>query len=467
MELAGGVVIVEQVPKTGVREGTAASRRHPIAAWLGAHLESRHSSGTIPVLDGVRAIAALSVVTFHLNLKTLELHAWSASIGPLPSALMLAGSSGVTLFFVLSGLLLFLPYARALLVDKPWPGASMFYLRRALRIIPGYYVSLALLVLIAQPQYLQRQNWGQLALFFLFLNDSTQQTYRQLNGPFWTLAVEWQFYLLLPWIALALYGLSRLVAARGRLWASAGGLVGLMAWGVASRYWGDYFLAHPTASVLVPRGVLNGVLFVAYGQSGKYLEDFAVGMLIGLLYVYGSQHEQGAALAARLRRLSPWLFVGGLLLFTLMAAQLFTLSFSEATGAWPMLQAGFHDLWWLNELGFALAYGACVVAVLYGRRILPAVFAWPPLRWIGVISYSLYIWHLPLILALLGRIGSVSLAWPSLLTYGLFWLWVVLLIIPFSLLMYLLVEKPGMRFSDHLRARWRARRDSPAVAARA
>lgn len=462
-------MIIEQLPKAGVQAGTAAPRRNPITAWLSRHLENSHTSGTIPVLDGVRAIAALSVVTYHINLKTIRLHLWHTSIGSLPSALMLSGSSGVTLFFVLSGLLLFLPYARSLLSEKPWPGAGMFYLRRALRIIPGYYVSLALLVLISQPQYLQRQNWGQLALFVFFLNDSTKQTFRQLNGPFWTLAVEWQFYILLPWIALALYGLSRLVAARWRLWIGVFGLFALMAWGVASRYWGDYFLAHPTDTVLIPRDVLNGVLFVTYGQSGKYLEDFAVGMLIGLLYVYLGQHARGEALSALLRRLSPWLFVGGVLLFVVMAAQLYTLNFSEGKGAWHALQAGFRDLWWLNELGFAVAFGACVVAVLYGRRVLPAIFAWTPLRWIGVISYSLYIWHLPLLLVLLDRIGPVPppAAWARVLTYGLFWVWVALLIIPFSLLMYLLVEKPGMRLSDLLRARLRARRGSPAVATRA
>jgi len=462
-------VIGEQLPRAEPRtKRLATRRRQPLVTWLGAHLENSHTAGTVPVLDGVRAVAALSVVTFHLNLKTLELHLWNASAAPLPSALMLAGSSGVTLFFVLSGLLLFLPYARSLLAEQTWPGAGVFYLRRALRIIPAYYVALALLVLISQPQYLQPERRGQLALFALFLNDSTSQTYRQLNGPFWTLAVEWQFYLLLPWIALALHAVARRVAARRRrLWVSSGGLVALMAWGVASRYCGAWLLAHPAATVLIPRGVLNTVLFVVYGQSGKYLEDFAVGMLIGLLSVYVGQHERRVALSARLRRLSRWLLTAGVLLLVLMAAQLYTLSFSEARGAWPLLAPGFRGLWWLNELGFALAYGACVCAVLWGGRALLAVFAWAPLRRIGDLSYSLYIWHLPLITLLLGWIGPVPPAWPSAVTYVLFWLWVALLIIPFSLLMYLLVERPGMRLSDRLRARLRARRDCPAVAARA
>ncbi len=466
---------VERIPAARTSQELADRTRFSIDALLGIHRTTSHSGGTIPVLDGVRAVAALSVLTFHLNLKTLELRLWSESVGPLPSALMLSGSSGVTLFFVLSGLLLFLPYARALLSEDPWPGAGKFYLRRALRIIPGYYVSIALLVLLSQPQYLRPSSWGHLALFALFLNDSSKQTYRQLNGPFWTLAIEWQFYLLLPWIALALHALARLVAARLRLWVGIGGLLGLMVWGVASRSWGAYLLAHPAATVPLPqpvptlalipmpRGILDGVLLVTYGQSGKYLEDFAVGMLIGLLYVYLSQHERRETLAARMRRLSPWLFMAGVLLFVVMAAQLYSLNFYHGRWPWFVLDTGFRTLWPLNELGFALAYGACVLAVLFSRHILPAIFAWTPLRWIGAISYSLYLWHLPLLLVLLSVMGPVPPAWPSILTYGLFWLWAAVLILPCSLLMYLLVEQPGMHLNERLRARVRASRNCRAA----
>src|SRR5437762_1160836 len=72
------------------------------------------------------------------------------------------------------------------------------------------YQTLILIVLLFQKQYLQPQHWNELALFFTFLMDSSYATFKQLNPPFWTLAIEWQYYMLLPLLALGI----RLVAWR-------------------------------------------------------------------------------------------------------------------------------------------------------------------------------------------------------------------------------------------------------------
>src|SRR5579859_383189 len=174
------------------------------AQWFTALLEGKAQKNTIPALDGVRAIACLTVVTFHISLITKQdIHIWdSANVNPLIAAIALSGDTGVTLFFILSGFLLFLPYAKSLLfAGTQWPSTRRFYLRRALRILPAYYLTLVLMVLIYRPEYRQLdhlRNWG----FFLTLfMDSSQSTYKSINGPFWTLAVEWQFYLLLPILA--------------------------------------------------------------------------------------------------------------------------------------------------------------------------------------------------------------------------------------------------------------------------
>jgi hypothetical protein len=78
--------------------------------------EGARPRGTIAALDGVRAIACLMVIAYHISLMALVTHLWSENADSLVTALMLAGNAGVTLFFVLSGFLLFLPYANALLV---------------------------------------------------------------------------------------------------------------------------------------------------------------------------------------------------------------------------------------------------------------------------------------------------------------------------------------------------------------
>src|SRR5437660_4846141 len=124
--------------------------------WLSALLEGKKQKSTIASLDGVRAIACLSVVTYHLTLVTTQdIHLWYPhNISPWVATLAYAGDTGVTLFFVLSGFLLFMPYAKALLFDSSWPLARHFYLRRALRIIPAYYVTLFLMILLYTPDFL-------------------------------------------------------------------------------------------------------------------------------------------------------------------------------------------------------------------------------------------------------------------------------------------------------------------------
>src|SRR5437588_585068 len=108
--------------------------------WIAYKLEDTNQKegkrNSIAVLDGVRAIAILMVIVFHINRITGD-SLWNQMANPLASSVATAGGTGVTLFFVLSGFLLFMPFAKALLFDTPWPLARVFYLRRVLRSMPG------------------------------------------------------------------------------------------------------------------------------------------------------------------------------------------------------------------------------------------------------------------------------------------------------------------------------------------
>ncbi len=424
-----------------------------IYGWLSRLMEGSKKQSSIAVLDGVRAVACLIVVAYHISLISRDTNVWVPNDAShlVLSSVMLAGGSGVTLFFVLSGFLLFMPYAKSLLFDSAWPTTRHFYLRRAFRIIPAYYVSLFLLILLFHQEYLQRAHWNDLFLFLTFFMDSSSATFEKLNGPFWTLAVEWQYYLLLPIMMLCVGLIVRRGSLRWRIWKLTLCLLGIIGWGLFSRYWGMYYTANTSQTFVVPRPAMNVALFLLYGQSGKYLEDFAVGMLICMCYIYSQQLGAQHALNIGLRRLSPWLWRVGILLLFFMA--MWHLDWFY-TNHWTFLDSisryygWFNYFNWLGEIFLALGFGLCVLAILYGSTYLQRAFSWRPLRWIGLISFSMYMWHLPLLIIAMNLVTSHFAAWGAYRIYGFYWLWVLLVVIPVSFLMYILVEKPWIKLGE-------------------
>jgi peptidoglycan/LPS O-acetylase OafA/YrhL len=422
--------------------------------WIRAGLDDTSQKNTIPVLDGVRAFACLMVIWFHIYRIPRDMRVWETHpfVHPLLNAFLFFGKYGVTLFFVLSGFLLFLPFAKALLFENTWPSTRQFYLRRVFRILPAYYLTLLLIVLLFQRQYLQPQHWQELGVFFVFFMDSTHATFKQLNAPFWTLAIEWQYYMLLPLLVLGMRLVVWRVKENLRLLTTLGCLLALIAWGIFSRYLGGYFHQHPSETLLVPRSVLDGVLFFIYGVSGKYLEDFGVGMVLSLCFVYAQHPSISPKVRTILHKLSPWLWGAGLLCLLVMILWNYN-QYYETT--WPFFtNAIFSAHYYLvNELGLSLSFGLCIFALLFGSTPLKRLLEWSPLRWIGVISFSLYMWHLPFLLLFLQWVQPLLKGWSPEQSYSVYWVWVLLVIIPFCFLFYIWVEKPGMKLGEQFNRR--------------
>ncbi|GHO74790.1 hypothetical protein KSD_25610 [Ktedonobacter sp. SOSP1-85] len=443
-------------------------RIFPYISYLLEGKQADHKQNTIAALDGVRAIACLIVVAFHLSLiTTRDVPLWTASqFNPLFSAVAFAGDTGVNLFFVLSGFLLFMPFASAILWRKPRPSWKRFYLRRIFRILPAYYVSLLLMILLFRPNYLSIHHWqGLLSFLFLFI-DSSADAYKQINGPFWTLAVEWQFYLALPFIALGIAFLVERCSQRSsnpriRLGWIIGSLLVLAAWGVFSRWLGIYLVANPQlATTRLTSWLINLFLFFGFGAPvaglhGKFMEDFAMGMLVSTLYIY-TQSKSGKGesqypitLASWLGRLSPVLFVFALL----WQLAMFAWKFAQSTPqAFPFFtQSVFTPANYATyaELGYGIGYGLLILAILFGRSWLKRPFEWTPLRWLGLLSYGLYMWHLNLV-----RLPTSFVArhpeWPALLRYSVYWGWFAIFIIPLVFLLFVAVERPFIQFGARL-----------------
>lgn len=337
----------------------------------------------IRALDGLRAVAALSIVLFH-TLLFVQFEYTPMSIAVNHGWYYL--STGVDLFFVLSGFLLFLPYVRALLDGKPLPSARRFYRRRALRILPAYWVCLAIMVTL---KYFVRHvpfSPGDVAAHVVLINDSFPQFNRDYNGPFWTLAVEAQFYVLLPLMALLVARVSAGQRSSRRI---AGEVALLIAGALGMRLLDTLVIASLPSNTALTSSAAGIFVLATFGMQGKYLAVFAVGMLCALLYVLSV--ERHALSVRRMRNLG--------LLALAVALGCMALAIPQVDLAGLMVSPGVH--WGAEVITYpllvGLGYGAMILAILWGGRWIRFPFEFAPMRTIGLFSYSLYLWHLPII----------------------------------------------------------------------
>ncbi len=352
-------------------------------------------------VDGIRAFAALITIAYHFFLFQ---HFYRSPLGQGLAPVVYFLQTGVHLFFVLSGFLLFLPYARAIIRQESLPSLSLFYQRRALRILPAYWACLAILALFGNIGYSGMLGFQNVITHIVLLHDAFPLFNRVIEGPFWTLAVESQFYVLLPVFAA---GAARYVGSAPkatdrlrRLFAAVAGILGLA---LLLRLL-DVALTGQLAAVHGTVAAVGQVFVLAtMGTQGKYLEVFAIGMLCSVLYV--ATVEMRLLAQAHLRRLS-WLALVGALAAAALADQKIEL-------AVPLVYA--RDVRWdfvalTMPLVVGIAYGLLLLATLWSGGLVRALFSMKPLRFIGLISYSLYLWHWPIIYAKLPLVASLPIA---------------------------------------------------------
>lgn len=159
-------------------------------------MQNAHIKG----LDGLRGLAALAVFTTHYD----QIVYVDQKIGYFDLGQLFAnGYVAVSLFFTLSGYLLSLPYWEYLLYATPRQNIKTYLLHRLARILPAYYCCLTLLLFIDNSWQFAFSN-PDILLHYLFLFNFTEYSILSINSVFWTLAVEMQFYLLLPLLFLLL-----------------------------------------------------------------------------------------------------------------------------------------------------------------------------------------------------------------------------------------------------------------------
>ena len=343
----------------------------------------RGEVGSIPALDGVRGVAVLWVVAFHYTVLAAPQDAWLQALARVPAVEGLArhGYLGVDLFFLLSGFLLAMPWLSRARRGLAPPGARAFYRRRVLRIVPAYYVHLVLLFgcflpLLGGWLYWRSDAyvvaWNAIAhAAFLQLTSPLTSAALGANGALWTLAIEAQFYLLLPWVAPLFVraplrcAVGALLVSAGWRWAAAHDLAPLVALQLrlgAHWHW--------------PEGVVRHLLVT---QLPSYLGHFALGALL-------------AAAGLRRRERAPTRAANGAMVLLGLAGFALLLHATSST------RASWGELDWLLP---AVALAMLLAAAALGRgAIARRALGGDPLAFVGRVSYSAYLYHLPLLLVL-------------------------------------------------------------------
>jgi peptidoglycan/LPS O-acetylase OafA/YrhL len=206
--------------------------------------------------------------------------------------------------------------------------------------------------------------------------------------------------------------------------------------------------------------------FLGKGKNGKYFEAFAVSMLIALPYVYTQNTLRGELLRAKLQRWSPWMFLAGLFILGFLSVFAFYLSSRYHSGLafldpYRTVLGPIYTQW--QSIGYSICYALCMCALLYNSSWLRRPFEWPVLRWIGLFSFSLYMWHLPFLLLFMDMMSHRFQGLAASIQLTALLAWVFFVIFPLSLTLYRWVEMPGMRLGETLIQRIEKRKKQPPV----
>jgi peptidoglycan/LPS O-acetylase OafA/YrhL len=301
----------------------------------------------IPALDGVRGLAVLTVVIYHAGGGAQSSNLMVRIFG---TAIQI-GWTGVTLFFILSGFLI----TGILWESRGAPNwYRNFYMRRTVRIVPLYYLALLIVMagafVLGNPRDIASHLW----IYSLYLQNIPHFAMigANLNSPFklfhfWSLAVEEQFYLIWPFLLLRVRSTVQMkhLCAITFLLSLAFRIV--MWWGL-----GD-------------EGVSGEMLFARAGE-------LALGAWIAMSY----RQPGWRKVAPILSRLTP----------------LFLLAFLAT--CLPGHSLRFQQKWVLTlGLSFISLFWGCFLVAALRPGLVGSMMQARWLRWIGGISYGIYVYH--------------------------------------------------------------------------
>jgi peptidoglycan/LPS O-acetylase OafA/YrhL len=327
-------------------------------------------------VDGLRGLAICAVIYHHVfgaftppGFHFVDFY----GLPLLPFAPLANGWLAVNLFFILSGLVLYAPYASNERSVESWADVLDFLRRRARRLLPLYYlVSLVSFVFFLGPE--QRSLDQFIHLIAATFNFTKATYFPAYNLVLWSLGLEIWFSLVFPALVLlsSRFGISRVFAA------TACSSLAVRLWGHGH---GAYYESNP---------VLN---FVKDSFAGR-LDDFVLGMLLAALF-----EAMRSGLLPRLARNLDAYRIPSILLGVALC--------HTTAACWDGMRLG-----WLTsalvpvtnnifQLGCLFLIAPLLTSNLRGSSS-PLLLGFVPIRLLGMMSYSLYVWHAPAIVQIIG-----------------------------------------------------------------
>lgn len=293
--------------------------------------------------------------------------------------------AGVAIFFVLSGFLIFRPFAAALITDRPVQPTVAFWWRRILRIVPAYWVALTVLWLAGN--FDLGADWWR---HYLFLQPFSRYTALAGLVPAWSLSTELCFYLLVPPLAAALRVILR---ARGDAVSAGVRAATVAAVVVAVSLVGPVSRATAASWAGADRAL-------SFQWLPTNLDLFGAGMLLAVMSAWTALDGPTRTRADAVARPAWAWWAGAAAAFVAYAYIVGGVDFAVGHQGWS---------WQRRQVTFTLCAVFLLVPAVFGPQdhgVLRRIWTWRPIVWVGTVSYGLYLWHVGVLERLVDRPGD-------------------------------------------------------------
>jgi peptidoglycan/LPS O-acetylase OafA/YrhL len=326
-------------------------------------------------IDALRGIAATAVMLYHI----VVISNFNSFPNGGPFQIIRNGWMGVDLFFVISGFVITLSLSRENL-NLARKSRIRFLTRRWFRIAPLYYFTIAIFIAFLQPHLLflsAKSILAHLGSHLVFLHNLLPQTHGSLVGPNWTIALEMQFYVLMAFLFTRIFRNNPLK------------IIALMV--ISSWIW-----RFSTTLILRPGESNPNTQSIFSNFLPGTLDEFSVGILIALFWI---KHSGKNSFMARMidKNYRSFFLYSSLFIFTFS----FNLFLLKSVNYWAssMMIVGFKSL-------LAVSFGFLLLATI--TLPIRSVFLELPLKYIGKISYGIYLWHIIVLSTMLDRLPWLS-----------------------------------------------------------